>query len=158
MKFEDVIQQLETRISHVCHVQMRYRVLWIAGEPRVGKTFLSRTASQNRGWRYINFTLDPGFLDSLIGQEETYRPSDFLMHLQSWCAGTAEEIIIIDEIEPLLGLWDWEKQELFFRQVGRAKDLKKGIVIVTRLRTTQQLEKVVPGMDHVFEIGRGLEL
>jgi len=120
MNIEAVARTLEIQIRKVCDAQSRYRVLWIVGEPRSGKTTLCRYICIVQLWRYVNFTLDAGFLDSLIGREETYRPRDFLVDLSIWCANTTEEFVVFDEIEPLLGLWNWEQQEIFFRSVGRA--------------------------------------
>ncbi len=108
--------------------------------------------------KYVDFTLEPGFLDSLIGQEETYRAEDFLDFLHLLCDNRAEEAIVLDEIEPLLGLWTWEQRELFFKRVGYATRLKTGVVIATRLSNTQELTKLVPGSDHIFEIPQGVEL
>ena len=152
MSIELLAQRLEAQIEQVCQPQARYRVLWVIGSPRSGKTSLCRFVCRHRGWKYVDFTLEPGFLDSLLGQEETYRPEDFLEFLHLLCDNTAEEVIVLDEIESLLGLWTWEQRELFFKQVGYATRLKIGVVIVTRLSTTQELTKLVPGSDHIFEI------
>jgi len=70
----------------------------------------------------------------------------------------APEIVTIDEIEPLLSLWNWEQQEVFFKQVGRATRLPIGVVLVTRNRTTQQLLKIIPGMNHIFEMPEEVQL
>ena len=58
-----------------------------------------------------------------------------------WCAQTSEEILILDEIEPLLSLWNWEQQEIFFRQIGRATGLRVGVVIVTRLEVLNSFSR-----------------
>lgn len=160
MNVEDVAQELEIRIRRVCDAQTRYRILWIVGSPRSGKTTLVRHLCIVQGWRYVNFTLDSGFLDSLIGKEETYGPEDFLVDFHRWCATTKEEFVIFDEIEPLLALWNWEQQEFFIRKVGRATRLPVGVVFVTRIRTVQQLRKTLPEMqqDHIYEIPQGAGL
>ena len=159
MNVKDLVQDLATRIRSVCNAQKRYRVLWIAGEPRSGKSSLCRSICGEQGWRYVNFTLDQGFLDALIGQEQTYRPEDFLVDLRTWCKQTSEEILILDEIEPLLSLWNWEQQENFFKQVGRATGLHVGVVIVTRSRSAQQLQQVLSEMhsDHIYEMSQGAD-
>jgi GTPase SAR1 family protein len=159
MNVKDLAQDLERRINRVCNAQRRYRVLWIVGEPRCGKTSLCRSLCVELGWRYVNFTLDQGFLDTLIGKEQTYRPEDFSNDLSMWCAQTSEEILILDEIEPLLSLWNWEQQEIFFRQIGRATGLRVGVVIVTRSRSAQQLQQVLLEMhsDHIYEMQRGVD-
>lgn len=159
MNFNNLALDLETRINLICGTQKRYRVLWIVGEPRCGKTSLCRYICLERGWRYVNFTLDPGFLDILTGREEIYRPEDFLTDLHGWCTETDEEIMILDEVEPLLSLWSWEQQEVFFKQITRETDLKVGVAIATRSRSIQQLHQILLGMhlDHVFEIPQGVD-
>jgi hypothetical protein len=152
MSIEILAQSLEAQIQQVCQPQARYRVLWVIGSPHSGRTSICRLVCRQRGWKYIDFTLERGYLDSLIGQEETYRPEDFSDFLHFLCDNALEEVIVLDEIEPLLGLWNWEQRELFFKQVGYATRLKKGVVIVTRLSTNQELTKLVPGRDHLFEI------
>ena len=159
MNFEALVLTLEEHIRIVCREQARYRVLWVVGKPRSGKTLLSRTVCQRTSWKYINFTLEPGFLDSLIGGEESYHPEDFLGTLKKFIENkVAPEMVIIDEIEPLLSLWTWEQQEVFFKQVGRATRLPIGIVLVTRNRTAQQLSKIIPGMNHIFEMPEEVQL
>jgi hypothetical protein len=158
MSIELLAQELIARIQQVCQPQARYRVLWVIGPPRIGKTSLCRLVCRYRNWKYIDYTIEPGFLDSLIGQEETYRPGDFLDFLHLLCDNTVEEVIVLDEIEPLLGIWNWEQRELFFKQIGYAPRLKAGVIIVTRLATTQELSKLVPGSDHIFEISQGAGL
>jgi len=159
INYGDLIQDLENRITLVCDPQKRYRTLWIVGVARCGKTALCRHICLECGWRYVNFTLDQGFLDSLIGREQTYRPEDFLADLHRWCAQTDQAIMIIDEIEPLLSLWTLEQQETFFKQIGRATRLSVGIVIVTRSRNVQQLHQILAGihLDHIYEIPQGVD-
>jgi len=152
MRIELLAQRLEAQVQQVCQPQARYRVLWVIGSPRSGKTSLCRFVCQHWGWKYVDFTLELGFLDSLLGQEETYRPEDFLEFLHISCNNTVEEVFVLDEIEPLLGLWTWEQRELFFKRVGYATRLEKGVVIVTRVSTAQELTNLLPGRDHIFEI------
>ena len=155
MNTKELIDPFELQIRRVCSLQARYRVLWLVGQPRSGKTRLARTVCERNGWQYINFTLDSGYLDRLVGSEEIYRPDDFLSTLRRLCANTDKEIIVIDQIEPLLGLWSWQWQDLFFKKIGRATRLKAGVVLVTRLRTRAQLARLVPNANHVFEMPEG---
>lgn len=154
MKFDTLLDSLEKQVRLACSQQARYRVLWFVGKPRSGKTCICQSLCRRTGWQYINFTLDPQFLESLIGREETYRPEDFLGILKLVCNDTAAEFVLLDEIEPLLGLWTPQQQEVFFRQVGRATDLRTGVVVVTRNRTKLELEKILPEMsqNHIFEM------
>lgn len=155
IKFDDLVQQFQMQVRQVCRPQARYRTLWLVGAPRSGKTLLSQAVCQQANWQYINFTLEPGFLDSLIGQEEVYRPEDFLKDLNVWCAGIAKEVIIFDEIEPLLGWWSWNQQQAFFEQVGSLTRLQKGLVFITRLRKKIEVIELLPGIQHIFEMPEG---
>ena len=154
MKFDTLLDSLEKQVRLVCSQQARYRVLWVVGKPRSGKTSLCRSLCSRTGWKYINFTLDPDFLENLIGREETYRPEDFLGILKLVCNDTAAEFVVVDEIEPLLGWWTLQQQEVFFRQVGRATDLRTGVVVVTRKHAKLELGKILSGMsqNHIFEM------
>ncbi len=154
MNFDTLAEKLEERIRLVCRKQARYRVLWLIGKPRSGKTLLSRAVCKCNGWRYINYTLEPGFLDNLVGLEEIYSSEDFLGTLRLVCNDTSPEIIVLDEIEPLLSWWTWQQQEVFFKQIGRATNLQTGVVIVTRKRTSHELGKILQEMadNHIFEI------
>lgn len=158
MSIELLARRLEAQIQQVCQPQARYRVLWVIGSPRTGKTSLCRLVCRHEGWKYVDFTLEPGFLDRLIGQEETYRPEDFLEFLHLLSDNVSEGVIVLDEIEPVLGLWTWEQRELFFKRVGHATRLETGVVIATRSLNTQELTKLVPGREHIFEIPEGVEL
>ncbi len=156
--FDNLVQQFETQIRQVCHSQARYRVLWLVGKPGSGKTLLAKAVCKHTDWKYINFTLDTGYLDGLKGQEYTFVPENFINILQSECQSSTTEVIILDEIEPLLGWWTWDEQEIFFKAISKATRLKCGIVLATRLRTVQQLAHIAPGKQHIFEIPEGVEL
>lgn len=147
--------KLADRIRQVCGPQARYRVLWVLGPPRAGKSTLCQEVSRRTGWQYVNFTLDPGCFDSLFGREKVYRPEDFLSALRGWCAACPTEVLTLDEIEPLLGWWTHQQQNTFFRLIGRATRLERGVVIATRLRNSQDMAKLVPGREHVFELTEG---
>lgn len=149
--------ELIESVERVCGPQARYRVLWVVGPPRSGKTTLCQAACRRTGWQYVNFTLDSGYLDSLSGREETFRPEDFLSSLRAWCASCPSEVLVLDEIESLLGLWAHQNQETFFRLVGCAARLKRGVVLATRLRGPRDLARLVPGPGHIFQIAGGVQ-
>jgi SpoVK/Ycf46/Vps4 family AAA+-type ATPase len=155
MDFMKQVNDLTEQIQRVCGPQARYRVLWVVGPPRTGKSVLCQAVSRRDGWQYVNFALDLGYLDGLIGREETYRPEDFMTALRAWCAACPAEVLILDEIEALLGLWSYQQQDTFFRLIGRAARLERGVVIATRLRSPQEMAKLMPGPAHVFELGGG---
>lgn len=152
MNFTEQADALVERIQQVCEPQARYRVLWVVGPPRSGKTILCREVCRQLGWRYINFTLDPGYLDSLIGQEKIYRPEDFWHALPTWCTTCPNEGLVLDEIEPLLGLWNFQEQDIFFKKISWTTRLERGVVIVSRLRDGRDMAELVPNKTHVFEL------
>ena len=149
------LQALADRIRQVCKSQARFRALWIVGPSRSGKTTLCREVCLQMGWHYVNFTLDPGYFDSLLNKEKVYRPEDFLGSLRSWCVACPCDILVLDEIEPMLGLWTSTVQKDFFITVGKAPRLKKGVVLVTRLYASQEVAKWVPSSAHIFEVTPG---
>jgi hypothetical protein len=149
------VQALAERIRHVCKPHARFRTLWVVGRPKSGKTALCREVCLQTDGYYVNFTLEPGYLDSLINKERTYRPEDFLGSLRSWCKTCPSAILVLDEIEPMLGLWTPTVQIDFFRTVGRVPRLERGLVIVTRLYDAQDILKWVPNHTHVFEVTSG---
>ena len=63
------------------------------------------------------------------------------------------DIIVIDELEPLLAWWDFDKQNNFLRTVSRALNLPKGFVLVTRLRSAaNRLPSIVPNHRHFLKL------
>jgi hypothetical protein len=145
-------QALVNRIRRVCGPQARFRTLWLVGHPKSGKTMLCREVCLQMGWHYVNFTLDPGYLDSLINKERIYRPEDFLDSLRSWCRTCPSTVLVLDEIESMLGLWTPTVQKDFFRTIGRVPRLERGLVIATRLYDAQAVTKWVPSHAHIFEV------
>jgi hypothetical protein len=145
-------QTLADRIQQICKSQGRFRALWLVGLPKSGKTTLCREICLQMGWHYVNFTLDPGYLDSLLNKERIYRPEDFLYSLRSWCLTCPSDVLVLDEIEPMLGLWTSTVKKDFFITVSKATRLEKGIVIVTRLYPPQEVAKWVPDNEHIFEV------
>jgi hypothetical protein len=159
MNFHALVSDFEARVRDVCSPYRRYRVLWLHGSPRTMKSHLARAVCNRTGWRYFDYTLDPGFLDALAGREEYYRPDDFLADLRRLVSDhNAHGNIFLDEIEPLLGWWKHEQKEEFFSLVGRAERLDSGVVVVTRVLAKEHLVKLLPGPEHLFEMPEGVEL
>ena len=157
-KYEYILHELENHIERFVDQQSRYPVMWITGQPCSGKTHLMKNVCQRKGWQYIDFTLEPGYLDTFIGQEEQYRPEDFLEKLRLLCKTLLNEVVIIDEIEPLLSLWKRDEQDIFFNIYRRMTRFRCRIIFITRLRTAEELMNILPGPEHVFEIPQGVIL
>lgn len=130
-------------------------MLFVLGTPYSGKTSICQAICERTGWQYVDFTLDPGCLERLTGREEEYSPEDFVTDLRAMCARTSAQVLVIDEIEPVISRWRSKKQDDFFRGIGRSTRLRAGLVIVTRIRNVQDLTPLVPGPDHVFDIAAG---
>jgi hypothetical protein len=159
MTFDTLACDLEVRTRDVCSPYRRYRVLWLHGLPQSMKSHLIRAVCKRTGWRYVDYTLDPGFLDALTGREERYRPEDFLADLRQLASDFATYgTICLDEIEPVLGWWTREQKEEFFGLISRAERLDSGVVIVTRMLAKEQLVKLLPGPEHLFEMPKGVDL
>src|SRR5689334_16253342 len=105
MSDDPTAKMLEERIRQVCGDQARYPVLFVVGKPRSGKTPVCRAVCARNSWRYVDFTLEPGCLDRLIGREEVYSPEDFAADLREMCATASTQVLVVDEVEPLLALW-----------------------------------------------------
>jgi len=147
-------KDLEARIREVCGGQSRYPVLFVYGPPRSGKSQLVRGLCERAGWCYLDYTNDPEGLELIRGREQTYDPETFLADMRDLSAKRAEQrVIVLDEIEPLLSRWRRDKQELFFRLIGRATGLAAGVVVVTRLWSSAAIaEALRPDADRVFEL------
>jgi hypothetical protein len=152
---ESALEALEKRVHDICNDQARFRVLFVLGSPQHGKSRLCSIACEQNAWQYVDFTLDSGGLDRIIGKEEEYSPEEFVADLRALCARTSAQVVVVDEIEPVLSLWRREKQDDFFRSIGHATRLPAGLVVVTRLRKVQDLVRLVPRKDQLLDIVTG---
>lgn len=146
------------QVEETCGPNARYRTLWLTGEPRSGKSTFVREACERAGWHYLNYTTDPRGLAMLAGQEGLYQPRHFVEWMRATGAQVDNNIIVVDEIESLLGWWDHDRQRNFFRTVSISTSLPKGFVLVTRLRfAASQLPSVVPNRFHLLELNEVLQ-
>src|SRR4051794_17966557 len=99
---EERSRALDARIRQVCNDQSRYRVLFVFGPPRAGKSRLVSELCERNGWFYLNYTSDHDGLEQIRGREEVYSPEDFLDSMRVICErAAAHKVVVIDEIEPL---------------------------------------------------------
>lgn len=154
--FDPFVQQ----VRRACGPNARYRTLWLVGEPRSGKSRFCQAVCERTGWAYLNHTMDPSGLPALAGQEGIYTPQQFVAWLQTTAQALRTEILVVDEIEPMLGWWSYEEQGYFLRTVSWAKGLPAGVVLVTRLRSAVarlQMADGVPNDDHLFKFKEAVQ-
>jgi hypothetical protein len=140
---------LERVGSHLlaCCSQPRYRTAWLIGSPLSGKTTLSRQLCETYNWRYINYTMEPGFFDVLHDHLETYQPADFLNDLRTWCTTYDRSVLLIDEIDAILATWSFNQQRLFATQASRLPDLPHGLILVSNHFEADTLAPLLPNSD-----------
>ena len=144
---------LEQRILEVCNERARFRALLVTGPPKWGKTHMCRALCARHRWLYVNATMDSGYLDTIVGREEQYGPEELVEDLRAACgSGSVPIVVVVDDIEPYLGLWRQEKQDAFFRGLAAQTGLAAGMVVVTRLRTAQELLRLVRDKRQVFDL------
>lgn len=130
-----------------CCSQQRYRTAWLIGPPLCGKTTLAAHLCRSYGWRYLNFTLEPGYFDQLQQRISTYQPGDLLTDLRHWCALCDRPILLIDEIDAVLACWSLDQRRLFAAQASRLPDLPQGIVLISTLFDGDTLSPLLPATD-----------
>lgn len=130
-----------------CCSQLRYRTAWLIGPPLSGKTTLARRLCDIHNWRYLNYTLEPGFFDTLNDRLETYRPADFLSDIRTWCTAYGRSVLLVDEIDALLATWPLDQRRLFATRVSRLPDLTHGLVLVSNLFDVDTLAPLLPDSD-----------
>ena len=142
----NILSEFTDQIQTVCGPNRRHPVLWVLGAPIVGKSYLCRQAAQVKGWHYINYTLDLGFLDSLIGREQTYQPEDAHYDICTWCRQSSSAVMILDDIDPLLMLWSSSEQQQFYAKVSKStrSQLHCGLVLVTHIAASSVLIRLLP--------------
>ncbi len=154
-------EQADPFIAHVretCGPNGRYRTLWLIRNPESGNSTFAREVSERAGWHYLNYTIDPRGLATLAGNEGVYQPSAFVRWMTEIAAQVENDIIVIDEIEPLLAWLDFDKLQNFLRTVSRARNLSKGFVLVTRLRSAaNRLPSIVPNRRHFLRLDEVLQ-
>jgi hypothetical protein len=141
--------QLERAGSHLlaCCSQPRYRTAWLIGLPLSGKTTLAGRLCEVHSWRYLNYTLEPGYFDALADHLETYQPADLLSDLRIWCAASSQSVLLVDEIDAILATWPSDQRRMFATRASRLPDLAHGLVLVSNLFEVDTLVPLLPDSD-----------
>jgi hypothetical protein len=138
--------QANQQISY-CIRQRRYRVAWITGRSYSGKSSLARQLCDQNGWCYLDYTLTPGYFDSIGVSISHYQPAHFIDAIRAWCAGNTTSALVIDEIDPLLATWSFDQRNTWASQVSRLPYLPCGLVFVSNFFDRDALINYLPDKD-----------
>jgi hypothetical protein len=130
-----------------CCSQPRYRTAWLIGPPLAGKSTLARRLCEIHGWRYLNYTLEPGFFDAFQDRLETYQPTDLLNDLRAWSAASAQSVLLVDEIDAVLATWSYDQRRLLATLASRMPNLPCGLILVSNLFEIDTLAPLLPDSD-----------
>ncbi|NJN65899.1 MAG: ATP-binding protein [Chloroflexaceae bacterium] len=130
-----------------CFQQPRYRVAWLTGPPRSGKTHLARQLSDTFGWHYLDHTLTPGYFDALTATIATYHPDHLLPTLKTWMEARPAPVLIVDEIDALLATWSHDQRRVWASKASRIPYPRCGVLIVTHLLDCSTLVNCLPDQD-----------
>jgi hypothetical protein len=141
-----LIERAGSHLRAYCS-QPRYRTAWLIGSPLSGKTTLARQLCETYGWRYLNYTLEPGYFDALVDHLKTYQPADLISDLRIWCAADGRSVLLVDEIDAILATWQFDQRRLFATQASRLSELAHGLVLVSNLFEVDTLAPLLPDSD-----------
>lgn len=130
-----------------CVQQSRYRVAWLVGAPRRGKTRFARAITQQQHWRYLEYTLTPGYFDTLEQTIAAYQPTELVDSIREWCDRTTEPVLVVDELDAVLATWDNHQRKTWANAVARLAYLPCGLLIVTHLLDDTILKPLLPDPD-----------
>lgn len=137
-----VLKHAMEQFQWCCIQQPRYRVAWLTGMPLSGKTYLARQIAAQCGWHYLDYTLTPGYFDTLTTTIATYHPENFLQALQSWIHTCPAPVLIVDELDALLATWSNDQRRVWASKVSRMTALPCGVLLVSHLLDCSTLSTV----------------
>ncbi len=145
-----LIDRAIEQFRHCCLDQPRFRVAWLIGPPAHGKSVLARQLRDRLGWSYINYTLEPGYFDSLTETISRYQPTDLVAAIQDWCQRCSAPVLIVDEIDAVIATWDRTQRYTWAALVGRLQWLPCGVLIVSHLFESRSLVNYLPDHDQQY--------
>lgn len=154
----DLLAAASERFRACCIDEPRYRVAWLVGPPQSSrKTLLARQLSERNGWRYLDYTLTPGYFDALADRIESYQPVQLVDAMRNWCASCDQPVLVLDEIDAVLATWDRNQRRIWSGLVARLPYLPCGLIIVSHLFSANQLGDYLPDRDqrYCIDLSRG---
>lgn len=155
----DLLDQASARLSACCIREPRYRVAWLVGPAqRSRKTLLARQLCAHNDWHYLDYTLTPGYFDSLAQSIARYQPQELVAAIQQWCAAAERPVLVIDEIDAVLATWDRTQRHTWAGQTARLQYLPCGLVIVSHFFDQSRLINLLPDRDarYCLDLSGGL--
>jgi hypothetical protein len=143
---DDLDQQAVNQIRRIVQ-QQRYRVMWLLGEPRRGKTRFALDLAQQQGWRYLDYTLTPGYFDTLQTRIVAYQPFELIESIGQWCLQTSNSVLVLDELDALLACWTAMQRNVLANKLSHSAYLPCGLVVITHLFDADTLIPLVPNQD-----------
>lgn len=145
-----LIEHASEQFRHCCVEQPRYRVAWLVGPPARGKSQLARQLRDRLGWSYINYTLEPGYFDTLAETITRYQPTDLVTAVRDWCQSCSRPVLIVDEIDAVIATWDRAQRYSWAALVARLQWLPCGVLIVSHLFDRRLLTDYLPDHDQRY--------
>jgi hypothetical protein len=147
----DLLSRASAQFTACCIEQQRYRVAWLVGLPqRSRKSLLAQQLCTRNGWHYLNFTLEPGYFDTLAANISDYQPARLVADLQEWCERSSAPVLLVDEIDAVLATWDRRRRRNWAGLVARLQYLPRGLILVSHFFTANELVELLPDHDHRY--------
>ena len=144
----DLLSRASQRFTACCINAPRYRVAWLVGPPqRSRKTLLARQLCERHGWRYLDYTLTPGYFDVLADSIGSYQPHQLVGAMREWCDACDAPVLVLDEIDSVLATWDRDQRRTWAGLVARLQFLSHGLIVVTHFFSCNQLTNYLPERD-----------
>lgn len=152
--FDSQLEQAAKTFRRFCVEEQRYRVAWLIGEPRSGKSTLAQRLAEQQQWAYINYTLNPGYFDQLADTIQMYQTDEFIAAIKRWCGECGYPVLLLDEIDSLLATWSLEQRRTWASGASRLRDLPCGLVLSTSFFDKNILHTYLPNASrpHIFTL------
>ena len=156
--FDNLVDRAATEFRRFCIEEPRYRVAWLIGDVRSGKSTLAQRIAEQENWKYINYTLEPGYFEQLADIIQRYQPDAFLTEIRQWCDQCSSSLLLLDEIDSLLATWSLDQRRAWASAASRLREMKCGLVLVTSCLDEHILQRYAsnPSRPHIYVLPGGL--
>lgn len=141
--YEQLVQRTSASFKRSC-TQQRYKVAWLVGAPRSGKTTLAKQIAQINSWAYVDYTCEPGYFDQLTSTIMTYQPETFVAAVEEWCRTCTQSVLVLDEIDALLAVWSPQQRGSWATALSKRQFLPNGLVLVSSFFDTFEIMRLLP--------------